>query len=248
MVVTTSSPRAHEEQARGLYARGALASAVLLLLVIAERWLLSLHTFPGDRWAANLGTQLVMTHRPSLVWEITRVYQQIGRPLVAIGEVLVIATWLWRSAGRRETQGLPIVLLASASCGLIKVICGPTPLWMALSHHVGTNFPSGVVTFMTATVGYVALVARRQGRRVVPLLLLAAIAGAGPARVLGGQHLLSDVIGGYMLGAAWLLAAHTYLVGRGRRTGHETQWRIATASGADIATASPSPDQVMQSV
>lgn len=209
VVVTSSPPQTRGQRTSRLHARCAIGSATLLLLVLAERWLLSRHTFPGDNWAAQLG----MAHKPWLVWIITRIYQQIGRPLVAAGEVLVMLVWLRHTAGPRPARGLLIVLLASASCGLIKIVCGPTPLWVALEHHVGTNFPSGVVTFMTASVGYVALVGRRQGRRIMPFVLLVAIAGAGPARVLGGQHLLSDVLGGYMLGSSWLLLAYMYLLG-----------------------------------
>jgi membrane-associated phospholipid phosphatase len=227
VVVTASTPRTREARAGRLYARGALCSVTLLLLVIAERLLLSRHMFPGDSWAAQLGTQVVISHKPSLVWAITRIYQQIGRPLVAIGEVLVMLAWLWRAAGRRAAQGLLIVLLASATCGLIKIICGPTPLWVSL-YHVGTNFPSGVVTFMTASVGYVALVAWRQGRKILPLILLLAILCAGPARVLGGQHLPSDVLGGYMLGMSWLILAYMYLVGPHHRIEGEAPWSIAS--------------------
>jgi undecaprenyl-diphosphatase len=185
-----------------------VCSAVLMMAVIAMRWVLWYHhAFPGDAWAARLGT----SHKAWLVYAITRVYQQVGRPLVAIGEVLVMLGWLWRTGGRRTAQGLLLALLASAVCGLIKTICGPTPVWLAL-HHVGSNFPSGVVTFVTAAGGYVAAVARRQGRVVVPAAALLMIAGAGPARVLGGQHLLSDALGGYMLGAAWLIVAVIYMV------------------------------------
>lgn len=215
VVVTTSTARTREARAHRLHARGAICSAALLLLVIAERLLLTSHAFPGDTWGARLGTQLTSSHDPSLVWAITRVYQQIGRPLVAVGEVSVMGVWLWRTAGRHAAQGLLIVLLASATCGVIKIICGPTPFWVSL-HHVGTNFPSGVVTFMTATVGYVALVAFRQGRRTLASVLLLAILGSGPARVLGGQHLPSDALGGYMLGMSWLILAYMYLVGVGR--------------------------------
>ena len=187
-------------------------SALLVLLVIALRWLLwRHHAFPGDPWAARLGT----SHKSRLVYEITRGYQQIGRPIPAIGEVLVMVAWLWRTGGRRTLQGLLIALLASASCGLIKAICGPTPAWLSL-HHVGANFPSGVVTFVTAAGGYVGVVAWRQGRRLAPAIVLVAIAGAGPARVLGGQHLLSDALAGYMLGVAWLVAALIYLAGPSR--------------------------------
>ena len=203
--------------------------AVLLLAVIAERWLLAAHLFPGDTWAARLG----MSHKSQLVWDITRVYQQVGRPLVAIAEVAVMLAWLWRSAGRRELQGLAIVLLASLSCGVIKVLCGPTPLWMVLDHHVGTNFPSGVVTFMTATVGYVALVAWRMGRRVVPGLLVIAIVGAGPARIIGGQHLISDVLGAYMLGFAWLLSACAFLLTPTRRVRRVAPWTMPSLDSID---------------
>jgi membrane-associated phospholipid phosphatase len=183
-----------------------LCSAALFLLVISIRWLLSLHTFPGDARAAELGA----SHKSWLLYAITRAYQQVGRPLVATGEVLVMLAWLWRTSGRRTAQGLFIALLASVSCGVIKEICGPTPLWLAL-HHVGTNFPSGVVTFVTAAGGYLGAVAWRQGRRFTTAVVIVIIAGAGPARVFGGQHVLSDVLGGYMLGAAWLIAARVYI-------------------------------------
>jgi undecaprenyl-diphosphatase len=201
---------------------------VLIAAVIAERWLLSSHIFPGDTWAGRVGG----SHKWWLVWDITRVYQQIGRPLVAVGEVAVIAWWLWRNGGRRTIPGLVLALGASACCGLIKIICGPTPLWLEL-HHVGTNFPSGVVTFSTATGGYLALVARRQGRRVMPALLIVAIIGAGPARVLGGQHLLSDVVGGYMLGTAWLLVAYAYLTTPVHRARQRPQWTMPTLETLD---------------
>lgn len=205
-------------------------SALLLLAVIGERWLLASHLFPGDAWAARVG----MSHKPWLIWEITRVYQQVGRPLVAIGEVAAILTWLWRSASRREIQGLLVALLASLSCGVIKILCGPTPLWATLAHHVGTNFPSGVVTFMTATVGYTALIAWRRGRRAVSISLIVAILAAGPARVVGGQHLISDVIGAYMLGLAWLLAAYAYLQHTSaRRTRPQATWAMPSLDAID---------------
>lgn len=208
-----------------------LCSGALLLVVIGERWLLREHAFPGDAWAAQIGA----SHKPWLVYAITRVYQQVGRPLVAIGEVAVMLFWLWRSGGRRSAQGLLIALLASAACGAIKAICGPTPLWISL-HHVGTNFPSGVVTFVTATGGYLAVVAWRQGQRITPAILIAVILGSGPARVLGGQHLLSDVIGGYLLGTAWLILACRYLVAapsaetQAETDGLSPAWALASSS------------------
>ncbi|HEX3802589.1 MAG TPA: phosphatase PAP2 family protein [Solirubrobacteraceae bacterium] len=224
-VLDTSSP---SQSQRGRISRSyplhawLLCSAMLLLLVIAVRLLLSRNPFPGDAWAAQLGA----SPKPWLVYAITRVYQQVGRPIVAMGEVLVMLAWLWRSSGRRAAQGLLIALVASASCGLIKVICGPTPLWIAL-HHVGTNFPSGVVTFVTAAGGYLGAVARRQGRRIMPAVVILIIAGAGPARILGGQHVLSDALGGYMLGMAWLIVAYLYVAAPNQLAQEEAAWNIA---------------------
>jgi undecaprenyl-diphosphatase len=204
-----------------------LSSGVLLLVVIAVRWLLSRHhVFPGDIWAARLG----VSHKPWLVYAITRAYQQVGRPIPAIGEVLLMLVWLWRTGGQRTARGLLIALMASVTCGLIKTVCGPTPVWLGL-HHVGANFPSGVVTFVTAAGGYIGAVAWRYGRTTTPFVVLVLIAGAGPARVLGGQHLLSDVLAGYMLGAAWLVVAVNYMAGPGGATG--------AASGAHDLLAYP---------
>jgi membrane-associated phospholipid phosphatase len=60
--------------------------------------------------------------------------------------------------------------------------------------------------------------------RVTAAVVIVIIAGAGPARVLGGQHLLSDVLGGYLLGIAWLIVAHRYLVGPDHRIQKEAAW------------------------
>lgn len=193
---------------------GLCLSLLLLLSVVALRWVLSLHTFAWDVWAAQVG----MSHKPWPLWDITRAYQQVGRPLVAVAEVAAMSVWLWRVSGRRAAQGLLIALMASAVNGLIKIICGPTPLWLVLPAHVGTNFPSGVVTFMTASGGYLAAIAWREGRTATAAALILAIAGAGPARVLGGQHLISDVCGAYMLGTAWLLVAYRYALATGEAT------------------------------
>jgi undecaprenyl-diphosphatase len=235
---SSSTPQAWRDRNNRSPARHAwlLCSATLLLLVIAVRWFLSRETFPGDVWAAQLGA----SQKPWLVYAITRVYQQVGRPGVAVAEVLVMVAWLWRTSDRRAVKGLFIALLASAACGLIKVICGPTPLWLAL-HHVGTDFPSGVVTFVTAAGGYLGVVTWRQGRRIAPAVIILIIVGAGPARVLGGQHVLSDVLAGYMLGTAWLILAYRYVVRPSDPARGETAWDISRmeAPAGELMTAQP---------
>ncbi|MGC9220842.1 MAG: phosphatase PAP2 family protein [Solirubrobacteraceae bacterium] len=207
-----------------------LVGVALILLVVVLRWILSVDTFSIDVWAARVGD----SRKPWLVWYITRVYQQVGRPLVAMGEVLVMFGWLYAAAGRRASQGLVVALMASVSSGVIKIICGPTPLWLSLADHVGTNFPSGVVTFMTASWGYIALVAWRTNRRGTFAALAVLIVASGPARVVGGQHLATDTLGGYMLGAAWLIGAYLYLTAPVQRS----------RSGKQKSHAAPDPQAV----
>lgn len=226
-VISTSSP----PRARGLRIGAlpavpgwSLCSLALISAVVIERWLLSHFTFPGDLWGAHLG----MSPKPWLIFAITRCYQQVGRPLVALAEVLAMLAWLWYDAGRRAAVGLLIALPAAAMCFLIKDICGPTPLWQTLPHHVGSNFPSGVVTFMTASVGYLAAVQWRRGRSRAAGILVAAIVASGPARVLGGQHLPSDVLAAYLLGLAWLIPAYRYLQQPQRCEQEDTPWNIVS--------------------
>jgi len=221
-------PLARGRVARRLPASSWLVcSGALLLLVVGLRLFISKQAFPGDSWAAQIGA----SHKAWLVYKLTRLYQQVGRPLVAIGEVLAMLAWLWRADGRRAAKGLLLALLASLTCGVIKIVCGPTPLWLSL-HHVGTDFPSGVVTFVTASGGYLAMVARRQGRRLMPTVICLVIAGAGPARILGGQHVLSDVLAGYMLGAAWLIVAYRYLIRPSFQLNEDHAWNIGALEAA----------------
>jgi membrane-associated phospholipid phosphatase len=94
---------------------------------------------------------------------------------------------------------------------LLKRLWGPTELF----HHVfvtapfpvvgGDNYPSGHVTYAVAIFGYVAVVARRRGATEIAVIAALLVIGMGPARVLAGDHLVSDAVGGYLLGAGWLL-------------------------------------------
>jgi undecaprenyl-diphosphatase len=53
--------------------------------------------------------------------------------------------------------------------------------------------------------GIVAWFAWHHGRRDAALILGGLVVAMGPARVLASAHLPSDVLGGYLLGGAWLL-------------------------------------------
>ena len=77
-----------------------------------------------------------------------------------------------------------------------------------IGHYSGGSFPSGHATQAVAIYGMLALVLsmRRPVRVRVWLWAVAALIAlvVGASRVYLGAHWMSDVLGGYALGATWL--------------------------------------------
>lgn len=75
----------------------------------------------------------------------------------------------------------------------------------------GTSFPSGHAMASTLTYGAVLLaflpVLSRGWRRAAEVATAVIILAIGSSRLLLGLHFVTDVVGGYVLGLAWLLAA-----------------------------------------
>jgi membrane-associated phospholipid phosphatase len=186
-----------------------LSAASLLLVFALHFWLVWVGSFPGDRWAA---AQSAAIHtRPQWLQDTVRDYGDLGSPALATAIVLALGLWLWWVAGRRAATALLIACLAVALNALLKTIFGPTPFAVQL-YRSGSNFPSGHVAFVTAAVGFAGLVAVRYRQWWLVAVAVVLVGGIGPARVIGGAHVVSDVIGGYLMGTAGVLLAYAYLV------------------------------------
>jgi undecaprenyl-diphosphatase len=112
-----------------------------------------------------------------------------------------------------------VVVAASAVVALVaglKLLIGATSPWTELSGSHADNFPSGHVAYATAVFGAIAWLARGRGDRDVATLAVAVVALMGPARISVRAHLLSDVLAGYAVGAAWLLVVVAVSGRRGR--------------------------------
>ncbi len=197
-------------------------SGVLLLLVIGlHLWLVWVGNFPGDFWALRQGW-----YQQSTALNVYNdIFQFLGTPEVAtllVGAAFVI---LLRRRLFVEAAGLVVACLAVPLNELLKLVLGPSPLWV---HHgyAGDNFPSGHVAFVTAVIGYLGLISWRHGHRRLAAVAVVLIIAVGPARVVTGTHLVSDCVGGYLLGAAMLLLAGRLVTQTSRR---EAQWNIASS-------------------
>lgn len=202
---------------RHRYLARMLLSGGLVALVLLLRLFIHLHgSFPGDYFALRHFSQ--PWTEPPLVQQVTDFIGELGTAVVAGPLVLLSTIALWRHRYRIEAEGVLVAAAAIPTNALMKLAFGPTHDWLAW-HRGGTNYPSGHTTFVTAVIGYLGVIAWRRGQREIAVAALATVAVAGVARIVSGTHIVGDVVGGYLLGAAFLIAALTWVRWRTDRFG-----------------------------
>ena len=138
----------------------------------------------------------------------------LGKPLL-LGVVVGVASVFvfWRGRRRLALYLVVTVVVGGLVDSAIKILVDrPRPV---VDHPIATafgkSFPSGHA--MSSTIAYGAvflalLPALSRGRRRVALAVtIALVLAIGCSRLLLGVHFLSDVVGGYVLGVAWLAAS-----------------------------------------
>ncbi len=136
-------------------------------------------------------------------------------PIEAIVVSVAVVYLLTRHPARRRSAVFLVVtsLLGGLVNTLVKVaVDRPRPV---VDHPVATalgkSFPSGHA--MSSTVVYGALLVvfypsfSRRARPIAVVATVVVVLGVGASRLLLGVHFVSDVIGGFLLGLAWLLAS-----------------------------------------
>src|SRR5690606_21361445 len=132
----------------------------------------------------------------------------IGDPVVLALPIALSTLWLlWRRRWMAAAHWLAALAFGLVlTTALEAVIDMPRPP-TALS---GFGFPAVGVTMTTITFGFFAVLIARElpGRqRVWPYLVSGAVVAVlGFARLYLGAHWLTDLVGGMLLGVAWLLA------------------------------------------
>lgn len=147
---------------------------------------------------------------------------------IVVDAVVVIGAAL---SGRRW-GGVCAALAAAGSAGLwflvLSVVHRPRPtadLVRVTAEIAYGSFPSGHVMNLTAFYGFLAVLAATSlppgwPRRVAIGLCVLLVTSIGLARIYSGEHWPTDVLAGYVLGAACLLVVtQVYLLGlrRARR-------------------------------
>jgi membrane protein DedA with SNARE-associated domain/membrane-associated phospholipid phosphatase len=189
-------------------------------------------------------TAWVVAHRTEWLTGIMKVATWLGSTAVIVPVALVVGGFFVV----RRHQWRPLALLAAAVAGaiglydIVKPLVGrsrpPSGIW--IGHYSGAAFPSGHATQAIAfyAILSVVLAAGRSPRVKIVLWSAAAVIVlvVGASRIYLGAHWLTDVVGGYALGAigaaivviALLVAPSRRMPGAPRRNAG----RSALGSGA----------------
>lgn len=200
--------------------RSRLTLAAILLLVL----------FGADAWAAISGISGRIDHL-ALVWlrdpgdarslVVPRWTLGLAIDITTIGSgpvrgplAIAGALWLYRAGRRREAIAFTLAVASAAiALPLLKLLfdrARPDALWQLVSEDKA-SFPSGHALGAAVTFPLLGLFA---GRAMGMGLGIALACVIGLSRVFLGVHWLSDVIGGWLLGAAWACATVALLARR----------------------------------
>jgi undecaprenyl-diphosphatase len=204
---------------RGLW----LTLAVLVGLLAACALGVIIQDVTGHEGAALLDphvTAWAVAHRTGWLTSVLRVVTWLGSTAVIIPLAAIVGLFLVL----RHRRWRPLALLAAAIAGavglydLVKPLVGrprpPPAIW--IGHFRGASFPSGHAAQSVAfyTMLAIVLAAGRSRRAKTALWGAAALITAivGGSRIYLGAHWLTDVLGGYALGACWIAVVITVML------------------------------------
>lgn len=157
-------------------------------------------------------TQWLFQQRSSSISQLLYALTWLGSAYVTIGLTLLGSYVLYR---QRKMRNIVILWSLMAGVGLFVQVGKRTfirqrPAQVAYYAETGYSFPSGhSATAMTlyGLLGYWLVRGRRRIRHrwLVGFSAVGLIGLVGFSRIYLGVHFLSDVLGGYLLGACWLI-------------------------------------------
>lgn len=135
-------------------------------------------------------------------------------------DVVLVATLVLRRRFREAT----FAVLALAGSGLINGLAKHSfrrerpSLWESIAPEATYSFPSGHAMASATLVGVLlALAWCTRVRGVVLILGIPFVVGVGLSRVYLGVHYPSDILAGWAVATAWVVAVYLLVFARGRR-------------------------------
>ena len=183
---------------------------IALLAVAAISYLASaFDTFPGDRGAL----ERFQANRNGWLDDAAVVASSLAKFWVAIASILALSLVLWLTRRRADAVAALLLLVAEASgFGLKELVDRPRPEFSLLtSSPQNLAFPSGHAMHAALLFGLMIVMAEDlvqsvRLRRAVQGTLALMVMACGASRVYLGVHWPSDVLGGFFIGALFLVS------------------------------------------
>jgi membrane-associated phospholipid phosphatase len=144
---------------------------------------------------------------------VAKALSTIGSTPVYVVGFALVAGWLAHRGLRRLALFVVVTMVGSGLVNLLvktAVHRARPVLPDPVAHAHGLSFPSGHAQGIVVACGVLALVfmpaLARPWRDIAVGASLAMVSAIGAARITLGVHYVSDVLAGYVLGAAWLAA------------------------------------------
>lgn len=192
-----------------------VGGAAALLVAMALLGVYATHHGPLPGEHGLYDRPLVVAFAARQAADAEQVLVGLASPVVAIVLVAAIAALLLEAG---ERTGAVLVVAGGGVAALstvLKPLFGRHPLQdLAPVAH----FPSGHVAFVASVFGMTGLLALAARRPVAAGCCAIPVLGIGPAVLIGGGHVASDVAGGYLLAVAWVLLVLAALAHRARAT------------------------------
>ncbi len=190
--------------------RWAWAGAAALLLFLALlAWVVARrgHALPLE----SRSLEFVAAHRTDFQVAASKAFHVAGHFYLVVAYAAAAAFYLW--ARKRKREAIAVVASILALAGAVNVAkqavarARPDPARQVI-HDSGGSYPSGHASGTMALALWLTTLARRRKLRVlVGTIAIPAAVAAGLSRLCLGVHFPSDVLGGWLVGAAAFCAS-----------------------------------------
>jgi membrane-associated phospholipid phosphatase len=171
-----------------------------------------------------------------------------GKPIFLLFSIGIPGAWILYHGGRKLALFLAVTCIGGGVVDtIVKVGVGrPRPkVDEPIIEAFGNSFPSGhsmaaVVCYGALLLVFLPLMSNRV-RNLAIAAYVALVVAIGVSRLMLGVHFISDVLGGYVLGAAWLAASvaawEIWREERGKRTTHLSDEGVEPEEAEDLVSA-----------
>jgi membrane-associated phospholipid phosphatase len=138
-------------------------------------------------------------------------------PTVLRVVALAAAVALWLRGQRRTALFVAVTIVGAATLESVTklLVDRARPVFPdPVAHASGASFPSGHAMTALTAFGLLVVLVPRRWRAAALTVAVPAVAAVGFSRMALGVHYLSDIVGAWLLGAAWLLAVDWFFNGR----------------------------------